>query len=143
MRVLTAQTGVFKDEGIIESRISFAPFVRFLKEKAEDEGDTRASYYRQLVDKFEQTPGVMAPLKGPEEVARHQELLDIVAASVFPITADMDKDIYGIGMPYKFAIFYYSEQFKKVFTKDGEHLATAPHGFSMEKAEREKKGMAV
>lgn len=139
MRVLTAQTGVFKEEGVIESRISFAPFVRFLKEKAANGEDTRATYYQQLVDKFELTPTALVPFKGPEEVAAHQELLDIVAANVFPVTADMDKDIYGIGMPYKFAIFYYSEQFKKVFTKDGEHLATAPHGIATEKVERDKK----
>ncbi|WP_217606527.1 GAF domain-containing protein [Chitinophaga sp. GbtcB8] len=139
MRVLTAQKGIFKDEGIIESRISFAPFVRFLKEKAANEADTRAFYYRKLVDKFEQIPAALVPLNGPEEVAAHQELLDIVAASVFPVTADMDKDIYGIGMPYKFAIFYYSEQFKKVFTKDGEHLATVPHGFGTDKVARDKK----
>jgi len=139
MKVLTAQTGDFKEEGVIDSRISFAPFVRFLKEKAANGGDTRAAYYRQLVDKFEQTPTALVPFNGPEEVSAHQELLDIVAANVFPVTADMDKDIYGIGMPYKFAIFYYSEQFKKVFTRDGEHLAAAPHGMATEKVERDKK----
>src|ERR1044072_7596194 len=104
MRVLTAQTGVFKEEGVIESRISFAPFVRYLKEKAARGEDTRATYYQKLVDKFEQPPTALVPFKGPEEVAAHQELLDIVAANVFPVTADMDKKIYGIGTPYKFPI---------------------------------------
>lgn len=139
MKVLTAQSGVFQDEGIIETRISFEPFVRFLKEKAGNSSDVRASYYKKIVTRFEETPALLGPIDTPEELVPHRELLDMVVANVFPITADVEKDIYAIGVPYKFAIFYYSDLFKKVFTKDGEHLATVPEGVSSEKVAHDKK----
>jgi hypothetical protein len=139
MKVLTAQSGVFQDEGIIETRISFEPFIRFLKDKAANPADVRASYYRKIVTRFEETPALLGPIDTPEELVPHRELLDMIVANVFPITADVEKDIYAIGVPYKFAIFYYSDLFRRVFTSDGEHLATIPQGISSEKVVRDKK----
>ncbi len=103
--------GLFKDETQIDTRISFVPFVRFLKEKSQNNNDARSRFYKNIVDRFESNPAVMEPLD-MEELDQYKDYLDIVTAAVFPIMTDSEKDVYGIGVPYRFSIFYYSSLFK-------------------------------
>lgn len=138
MKVLSAHSDVFKEDVIIDSHISFAPYIRYIKERAENKADARATYYQHIVKKFEANPALLGPISGADDVASFQEYVDMVIATIFPVTADMDKDIYGIGVPNKFAIFYYSDLFKKLFTDNGEQLMAVPEGISVEKVKKNK-----
>ncbi|NSL90040.1 hypothetical protein [Chitinophaga solisilvae] len=138
MKVLTAQPGVFNDDKLIESNISFAPFLRFLKEKAANDADPRSSFYRMIIDKFESNPETLQPIPATTDLAPYKEYLDLLTAAIFPITADTSRDIYGIGVPFKFAIFYYSDLFKQLFTGGKMELAVVPHGISVNKVKKDK-----
>src|SRR3954462_10146195 len=139
MKVLSANSEIFKEEVLIDSHISFAPYVNFLKQKANNKDDARATYYKQIIKRFERNPALLGPISGADDMSAYQEYLDLVIATIFPVTIDMDKDIYGIGIPHKFAIFYYSDLFKKLFTGNGDQLTEVPEGISLEKMKRDKK----
>jgi len=138
MKVLTAGPDQLKDEALIESHISFAPYVKFLKEKAASKSDSRAAYYQKIAERFESNPALLGPIAGADDLSAYQEYIDLIIATIFPITADMDKDIYGIGVPQKFAIFYYSDLFKNIFAGNGERMLEVPKGISMEKMKKDK-----
>ncbi|WP_143310633.1 GAF domain-containing protein [Chitinophaga vietnamensis] len=139
MKLLTAHQDLFKDEQLISTRISFAPFIRFLKDKIRQNHDGRATYYKYIIDKFEENPALLQPLPEDADLEPYREYLDMVTAAIFPVTIDSKKDIYGISIPYKFAIFYYSEMFQHLFTENGTMLAAVPRGVSLAKVKKDKK----
>lgn len=139
MKVLSAKSEVFTEEEVlIDSHISFGPYVKFLREKAARKSDARSAYYQQIVNRFEGNPTLLGPIAGADDLSAYQEYLDLVVSTIFPVTVDMDKDIYGIGIPHKFAIFYYSDLFKKLFAANGDKLIAVPEGISVEKVRKDK-----
>lgn len=139
MKVLSASSEVFREEEVlIDSHISFGPYIRFLREKAANKSDARSAYYQQIVKQFENNPALLGPIAGADDLSAYQEYIDLIIATIFPVTTDMDKDIYGIGIPHKFAIFYYSDLFKKLFAANGDKLVAVPEGISVEKVKRDK-----
>lgn len=140
MEVLRMRPGLFKEEAQVDTRISFVPFVRFLKEKAQNSNDARSRFYKHIVERFESNPDVLQPLE-MEDLDKYKEYLDIVTAAVFPIMTDSDKDVYGIGVPFRFSIFYYSSLFKHLFTENGNgNVAVIPNGLSMDKIAQDRRG---
>lgn len=138
MKILTAHPGLFKDDHLIDSRISFVPFVRFMKDKAGQAQGARAAYFKEIVRHFESNPELNRPLGEDADISKYQEYLDLITATVFPVTLDESRDIYGIGVPYRFAIFYYSDRFRQIFTEDGKELMAVPKGISVDKVRRDK-----
>ncbi|MFY0253565.1 GAF domain-containing protein [Chitinophaga sp. 30R24] len=138
MKVLTAHPGVLNDDKVIESHISFVPFLNYLKEKVEDGGEVRSSFYKLIIEKFESNPDVLQPIPNDADLSPYKEYLDLLVAAIFPVTTDSSKDIYGIGVPYKFAIFYYSDLFKQLFSDDGKELLSIPSGISMDQVKKDK-----
>ncbi len=138
MKILTAHPRLFREDHQIDSHISFVPFIRFVKEKAAQTKGARADYFAEIARHFESNPELLQPLREDADITRFQEYLDLLTATVFPVTMDDSKDIYGIGVPYRFAIFYYSERFKQIFSKDGDELAAVPQGISEEKMKKDK-----
>ncbi|SHM21382.1 hypothetical protein SAMN05444266_10713 [Chitinophaga jiangningensis] len=139
MKVLTAHQNLFEEDQIIQSNISFAPFLRFLKDKVAREHDGRTGFYQYILDKFNAKPELLQAIPDNVSLEPYREYLDLVIASIFPVTVDTQKDIYGISIPFKFAIFYYSEMFKRLFTEEDDLLATVPQGISINRVKRDKK----
>ncbi|RPE14157.1 hypothetical protein EGT74_11815 [Chitinophaga lutea] len=129
---------MFKEDELIDSHISFVPFIRFMKEKAAHAEGARAAYFQEIVRHFESNPALQQPLREDIDIANYQEYLDLLTATVFPITMDESRDIFGIGVPYRFAIFYYSERFRQIFSEDGGELKAVPKGISEEKVKNDK-----
>lgn len=129
MKILTAHPRLFKEDELIDSHISFGPYIRYMKEKAARTTGARASYFSEIVRHFESDPALLQPLEKDTDISRYQEYLDLITATVFPVTIDDTKDIYGIGAPFRFAIFYYSEQFRQLFTDNGHELMASQRRF--------------
>lgn len=138
MKVLTAHPGIFNDDKVIESNISFVPFLNYLKEKVANEGESRSSFYKLIIDKFESNPKILKPIPANADLSEFKEYLDLLIAAIFPVTTDASKDIYGIGVPFKFAIFHYSDLFKQLFSGDGSELTAVPEGISMAQVKKDK-----
>ncbi|MGF6844786.1 GAF domain-containing protein [Chitinophaga sp. W3I9] len=138
MKVLTAHPGIFNDDKVIESNISFVPFLNYLKEKVTHEGEARSSFYKLIIDKFESNPEILKPIPGNGDLSAYKEYLDLLIAAIFPVTTDSSKDIYGIGVPFKFAIFHYSDLFKQLFAENGSELSAVPDGISIAQVKKDK-----
>lgn len=138
MKVLTAHPGVFNDDKVIESNISFVPFLNYLKEKVGNGDDARSSFYQLIIDKFESNPDILTPIPPDADLSQYKEYLDLLIAAIFPVTTDSSTDIYGMGAPYRFAIFHYSDLFKQLFTSDGKELTTVPDGISLAQVKKDK-----
>lgn len=138
MEILTAHPRLFKGDELIDSHISFGPYIRYMKEKASQAKGARAGYFSEIVRHFESDPALLDPLENDTDISKYQEYLDLITATVFPVTIDDTKDIYGIGAPYRFAIFYYSEKFRQLFSANGHELMAIPKGVSEEKVKKDK-----
>ncbi|RAJ04278.1 hypothetical protein LX64_03158 [Chitinophaga skermanii] len=137
--MLTAHPKVFEDEEqVIESHVSFEPFIRFMKEKAETTPGIRSSFYNYIIKKFESMPSLLGSFDENSDLVQYQEYLDLLIATLFPVTTDEENRVYGVGVPYKYSIFYYSEGFKQIFAINDNELKAVPAGISIEKVKRDK-----
>jgi GAF domain-containing protein len=139
MKALCAKKGAYNLEPELESHLSFAPFVRALKEMAASTTDIRGTFYKYIIDKFEANPAVMRPFANLDELNKYQEYLDLVIATIFPVTSDPQRDIYGLGVPARLELFYYSDRLKQLFAKGTDQLlVTTPEETTLEKANHDK-----
>lgn len=138
MKTLTAHPGLFKEDLLVDTQISFRPFLRYLKDKVANSSAATASFYQLIIDKFESNPELLGTLDVKNKLDSYREYLDLVIATVFPFTTDDKKDIYAVGMPYRFMLFHYSQMFHDTFALQGDELRAVPAGMSLEKVKREK-----
>jgi len=139
MKSLCAKQGVNSIEPLLESHLSFGPFIRSLKERAENTTDIRGTFYKYIIEKFEANPATMQPIACTEDLAQYKEYVDLVIAAIFPVTSDPEKDIYGLGVPARLELFYYSDRLKQLFAKGTDQLMVAtPEETSLEKVKHDK-----
>ncbi|MCK7559305.1 hypothetical protein MKQ70_31805 [Chitinophaga sedimenti] len=61
MKTLTAHPALFKDDLLVDTQVSFVPFLRFLKDKVASSAGATASFYQLIIDKFESKPELLGP----------------------------------------------------------------------------------
>ncbi|UYQ93365.1 hypothetical protein MKQ68_25105 [Chitinophaga horti] len=138
MKTLTAHPTLFKDDLLVDTQVSFGPFLRFLKDKVVSSSGATASFYQLIIDKFESNPALSGPIDIKAESEKYRDYFDLVISTVFPITNNEKKDIYAIGMPYRFMLFHYSQMFHDTFSVKGEELRAVPAGMSLDKVKKDK-----
>ena len=120
VKMLSADNGIINKLPVIESYISFLPFVKFLKDKLEITSGTRADFYRYLINKFEAQPVLLEQVRDMEILDDHEELLELLSTVIFPVVSDGGKNNFTLSTPYQFNIFSYSEPFRRLFIDEGE-----------------------
>lgn len=107
----------------IDSKISFRPFVNYLKEKLQDGSNTRSRIYNYLIERFEETPALLQPVTDSHVLEENQDLLDMLGTTLFPVVSEQEKNMFTMSVPYEFSIFNYSNPFRKLFIdKTEEHF---------------------
>ena len=119
VKVITSAHCLKDEELPIESKISFLPFIDYLKEKSSDTSDIRAGFYKYLIQKFESEPNLLKPLTDTSVLNDNEDLLDLLTASLFPLVSDKER-IFTLALPYHYAIFNYSDSFGKLFVNEKE-----------------------
>jgi hypothetical protein len=123
VKMLSAEAGLLDKMPVIESHISFLPFVQFLKEKLESTSGTRADFYRYLIRKFEAEPELLEKISDVRILNNHEELLELLSTAIFPVVSDETKNNFTLSSPYQFNVFAYSESFRNLFIDANEkHL---------------------
>jgi hypothetical protein len=123
VRILSANRDDFDNTIAIDSKISFRPFVNYLKDKLHTSSDTRARIYNYLIERFEEVPALMEPVTDPHLLEEHHDLLELLGTTLFPAVSEEEKNIFTLGVPYEFSIFNYGEPFRKLFIDEtGEHF---------------------
>jgi hypothetical protein len=99
----------------IDSKISFRPFVNYLKEKLQEGSNTRSRIYNYLIERLEETPALLQPVTDSHVLEENQDLLDMLGTTLFPVVSEHEKNMFTMSVPYEFSIFNYSEPFRKLF----------------------------
>jgi hypothetical protein len=58
--------------------------------------------------------------------------MELLTTSLFPVISDQQKNCFALAAPYEFSVFYYSEQFKKLFFDSDEQHLLLPDGIPSE-----------
>jgi len=121
-KVLTAEPTITEMLPWVASRISFQPFINYLKEKRPEVSDTREKLYTYLIKRFENEPELLH-IEDVEVIQQHADLMELLTTSLFPVVASDHRHIFALASPYRFSVFYYSDHFSKIFfDRDEKHL---------------------
>jgi len=118
INLIPASPSDTKDTFDFDSKVSFLPFINYLKEKSAGNSDTRSRFYNYLVEKFESEPALLKPVIDSSLLSKHADLLELVGTSLFPVVTDPEKNIFTFAVPYQFSIFSDSSPFRKLFVNE-------------------------
>ena len=127
-KVFSPEPGVFEKLSLVESKVSFSPFVNYLKEKREIVSETREKVYSYLIKKFESEPSLLYP-ENLNVIQEHSDLMELLTTSLFPMVASDHRHIFALAAPYQFSVFYYSDYFSEIFFDDEKNISSFRMGF--------------
>src|SRR5687767_12639798 len=113
---------------VIKSRISFRPFIDYLKNKRSTVTGTKERLYNFLINKFESEPSLSQPIEDLGVLNKHAEFMELLTTSLFPVVGDEEKHNFALAAPYQFSVFYYSDNFRKLFFDNEEQHLLLPDG---------------
>ncbi len=93
---------------------SFAPYLRFLRDKMERSHDIRAKFYRYILGKFERYPALTENISDLSILEDHQDLVQLVRMSLMPLAANSDDFLMALTFIDSHTIFYSTDRFKKL-----------------------------
>lgn len=126
VNILAANRERVDNSLLIDSKISFRPFVNYLKEKLQDGSNTRSRIYNYLIERFEETPALLQPVTDVHVLEVNQDLLEMLGTTLFPVVSEQEKNMFTMGVPYEFSIFNYSSPFRKLFIDETEEHFLLP-----------------
>ncbi|MDB5192090.1 MAG: hypothetical protein JWQ96_1653, partial [Segetibacter sp.] len=94
---------------------SFGPYVFFLRQKMEESPEIIAKFYRYLIKKFQQHPGLLAPFKDVTIIEEHEELIQLLTMSLMPLSVHSDSYQMALAFMQPSCIFYCTPSFKETF----------------------------
>ncbi len=100
---------------IIESVLSFKPFVQELKNRVDSEKTIRRRFYEDIVSRFEENDAFEG-MTDPDSVGEHTELLELVFASLAPLISDETHLLWALSTPVPHRIFYCTDAFAAFFS---------------------------
>ena len=130
-KVLAAEPTITEMLPFVVSRISFQPFINYLKEKRPEVSDTREKLYTYLIKRFENEPELLH-IEDVEVIQQHADLMELLTTSLFPVVASDHRHIFALAAPYQFSVFYYSDHFSKIFFDQDEKHLLLPDGVPTE-----------
>ncbi len=121
---------------IVESALSFKPFLQTLSERVSSETSEKKKFYEFILNKFEEN-GLASDRIEPEDVVNKRDILDLIFAALTPlITAEKDY-LWALGTPVPEPIFYCTDAFALFFennilanhSNDNEHFERSKYEF--------------
>src|SRR5262245_11362816 len=108
-KVLYPQPEVAAEMPKIEGKITFLPFINFLKERLNSTSDIQAQFYKHLIKRFEAHPDLLKPIEDTRILEEHEDLIELLMFAIFPVVSEKDKNIFTLAAPNRFGIFCYSD----------------------------------
>jgi hypothetical protein len=115
-----------------DSKISFLPFVNYLKDKLPGSSNTTAKIYNYLIERLEASPDLLQPEEDITLLNENQDLLELLGTALFPVVSEQGKNIFAMAVPYQFTFFNYSTPFRKLFVDEEEEHFLLPADASAE-----------
>ncbi|GAB2531622.1 GAF domain-containing protein [Spirosoma aerophilum] len=114
------------DKLLLHFRLSFKPFVRFLKEQqtlVATEGLT--DLYAYLIDQFTSAV-VQEDTREPVDEARLKHLFQLATMAVLPLNHTRREISYAFGIPVPLTLFHYSPAFEQLIQQHPDFLIDLP-----------------
>ncbi|HMI59587.1 MAG TPA: hypothetical protein VK518_01720 [Puia sp.] len=115
-----------------DSKISFLPFVNYLKDKLTASSNTTSKIYNYLIERLEAEPALLQPVEDINLLNENQDLLELLGTALFPAVSEQEKNIFAMAVPYQFTFFNYSTPFRKLFVDQREEHFLLPADASAE-----------
>ena len=131
-KVLSAESTKRRLLPVIDQKISFGPFVAYLKTKRTSVPETSERLYNYIINKFEAEPSLLKPIDNMGLIDEHAELMELITTSLFPVIGNQQRNCFALAAPYEFSVFYYSDPFQKLFFDNKEQHLLLPDGIPSE-----------
>jgi hypothetical protein len=131
-KMLTAEPEITKSLPVVYSKISFRPFINYLKTRRSEVSETQEKLYSHLIKKFEEAPSLLTPIEDTGLINEHAPLMELLTTSLFPVISNHEKNNFAIAAPYQFCVFYYTENFRRLFFDTDEQHLLLPDGMPTE-----------
>ncbi|MCR6719603.1 MAG: GAF domain-containing protein [Chitinophagaceae bacterium] len=95
-------------EAPIETRLSFKPFLDYVRMRLQDENSIKKEIYRLIVDKFSQYPELEGEID-VEETKKYTDILNLLYIVLSTVVEDEKEVIWGLSVPVSPEIFYGSD----------------------------------
>ncbi len=102
-------------EMVLNSRFSFLPLVEAWKRAAAEGRPGKRKLYQNLLDRIVHHPELLEPITDLELLKSHNEWLDIMITTLFPVSYSEEKDLYAVAVPFSYKIVYASDLFREQF----------------------------
>ena len=126
LKILIPDPAKYKVDSEIRSYLSFSPYYKHLQKRIQNPDEQFLNFYLYVIRKLEEYPELLQPLNNPEIIEKHENLFQLIAATIFPFSTDNDLEYFALGTPYKFEIFFYSDSFAEYFSPDEHGYITFP-----------------
>jgi hypothetical protein len=98
-----------------QSRLSFKPLIDVWKIKIEQKEEGIDLFYKELLEKVSQYAALLQPIGDISILQRHQEILNVMMSTVFPVTLSDKEDLYAVVVPFTYEVIYSSKLFRHLF----------------------------
>lgn len=126
------------DETLINSRLSFKPLVDELRKNLAQGNRSEQKLYGRVLTDLDAHPELLEPIADLSLLDPHMELVGELLSIIFPPTASIHENIYGISLPFKFQTVYTSKLFRALFLKPGSNEINIPDTEIGETLKRER-----
>jgi hypothetical protein len=109
------------------SRLSFRQLVEALKKNLSAGNPGSQKLYGELLTKVESYPELLQPITDLTVLDKHKELVEMLLASIFPLTHSENENLFAVSFPFKYRTIYSSTLFKQLFLKPGSNEISVPN----------------
>jgi len=93
----------------VDSAISFGPFIKYLRRRITEENTVKAALYISALNEFDKQ-GLNDEIVSPEDIYKHELLLEYMYACLSPTLLAEDKLAWGLCFPMRAITFYGTSQ---------------------------------
>ena len=98
---------------VIDTKISFKPFINYLEKRVKTEETSKAKLYKLVLEEFYKDPASSGYIK-VEEIPKHAKLLELIYTILSPFTADEKEYLWALSAPASKYLFYGTEAYVKL-----------------------------
>jgi len=121
---------------VIDTKISFKPFINYLEDRLKTEKTSKARLYKLVLEEFYRDPASIGYIK-IEEIAQHAKLLELIYTILSPFTADEKEYLWALSAPASKYLFYGTDAY--VSLVESENSAEVEPKFISDEREHIKK----
>lgn len=104
----------------IKGKLTFAPFLEFLKEKVATVSSIERKVYSEIIDRIESCPDLLDT--SIDSLKDKEELISLIKLSLMPLAANEETQLMALSSPFPPTLFYYTDAFEKTFLNADGHL---------------------